>query len=89
MSRHKRLIEVIAIDTYFSSVKFIEGYHCAQEFFCMTAERLYVAGMKTESEFPDVCLDFISNVVCHLHSDVFALLINVQNHTVHGRILQN
>jgi hypothetical protein len=59
MLRHKRLNEVIATDTYFSSVKFIEGYYCAQVFFGMTSKMLYVAGMKTESEFPDVYLDFI------------------------------
>jgi hypothetical protein len=28
---------------------------------------LYAAGMKTESEFVDVTLDFIRNVVFHLH----------------------
>ena len=59
MLRHKRLNEVIATDTYFSSTKSIEGFHCAQVFFDMTSKMLYVAGMKTESEFPDVYLDFI------------------------------
>ena len=59
MLRHKRLNEVIATDTYVSSVKSIEGYYCAQVFFGMTSKMLYVAGMKTESEFPDVYLDFI------------------------------
>jgi hypothetical protein len=59
MLRHKRLNEVIATDTYFSSVKSIEGYYYSQVFFGMTSKRLYVAGMKTESEFPDVYLDFI------------------------------
>ena len=29
MLRHKRLNEVIATDTYFSSTKSIEGCHCA------------------------------------------------------------
>jgi hypothetical protein len=42
-----------------SKVKSIEGYYCAQVFFGMTSKKLYVAGMKTESEFPDVYLDFI------------------------------
>ena len=59
MLRHKQLNEVIATDTYFSSTKSIEGFHCAQVFFGMTSKMLYVAGMKTESEFPDVYLDFI------------------------------
>jgi hypothetical protein len=45
MLRHKRLNEVTATDTYFSSVKSIEGYYCAQEFFGLTSKMLYVAGM--------------------------------------------
>jgi hypothetical protein len=59
MLRHKRLNEVFATDTYFSRVKSIERYYCAQVFFGMTSKMLYVARMKTESEFPDVYLDFI------------------------------
>jgi hypothetical protein len=59
MLRHKRLNEVIATDTYSANEKPIEGYHCAQVFFGMTSKMLYVAGMKTESEFADVYLDFI------------------------------
>jgi hypothetical protein len=59
MLRHKRLNEVIATDTYFSSTKSIEGFYCAQVFVGMTSKTLYVADMKTESEFPDVYLDFI------------------------------
>jgi hypothetical protein len=41
------------------STKSIEGFYCAQVFFGMTSKMLYVAGMKIESEFPDVYLDFI------------------------------
>jgi hypothetical protein len=59
MLRHKSLNEVIATDTYFSNEKSVEGYHCAQVFFGMTSKMLYVGGMKTESEFADVYLDFI------------------------------
>jgi hypothetical protein len=59
MLRHKRLNEVIATGTYFSSVKSIEGYYSAQVSIGMTSKRLFVAGMKTESGFPDVLLDFI------------------------------
>jgi hypothetical protein len=59
MLRHKRLNEVIATDTYFSNEISIEGYHCAQIFYGMTAKMLYVAGIKTESKFADVYLDFI------------------------------
>jgi hypothetical protein len=55
----KSLNEVIASGTYFANKKSIEGYHCAQVFFGMTSKMLYVAGMKTESEFTDVNLDFI------------------------------
>jgi hypothetical protein len=59
MLRHKRLNEVIATDTYFVNEKSIEGYHCAQVFFGMTSKMLYVAGMKTESEFAELYLDFM------------------------------
>jgi hypothetical protein len=63
MLRHKRLNEVIATDTYFANEKSIEGYHCAQVFYGMTSKMLYVAGMKTESEFADEYLDFIIKCV--------------------------
>jgi hypothetical protein len=59
MLRHKRLNEVIATDIYFASEISIEGYHCAQVFIVMTSKMLYIAGMKTESEFAGVYLDFI------------------------------
>ena len=59
MLRHKRLNEVIAIDTYFDNEKSIEGYHCVQVFFGLTSKMLLVAGMKTQSDFSDVYLDFI------------------------------
>jgi hypothetical protein len=57
--RHKRLNEVIATDTYSENEKSVEGYDCAQIFFVMTSKMPYAAGMKTESEFADVYLDFI------------------------------
>jgi hypothetical protein len=57
--RHVRLNEVIATDTCSSCSKSTEGYHCAQVFFGMTSKMLYVTGIKTESEFPDVYQDFI------------------------------
>jgi hypothetical protein len=59
MLRYKNLNEIIATYTYFANEKSIEGYHCAQVFFGMTSKMLYIAGMKTESEFADVYLDFI------------------------------
>jgi hypothetical protein len=59
MLRHKRLNEFITTGTYFANEKSIEGYHCAQVLFGMTSKILYVAGMKTESEFAEVYLDFI------------------------------
>jgi hypothetical protein len=58
MQRQKSLNEIIATDTYFANEKSIEGYHCAQVFFGMTCKMLYVADMKTESEFSNVYLDF-------------------------------
>jgi hypothetical protein len=58
MSKNKRLNEIIATDTYFANEKSIEGYHCAQVFFGMNSKMLYVADMKTESEFADVYLGF-------------------------------
>jgi hypothetical protein len=60
---HQRLNEIITTDTYFANEKSIEGYHCAQVFFGMTSKMLYVAGMKTESEFAGVYLDFIRKYV--------------------------
>jgi hypothetical protein len=69
MLRHKRLNEVIAKGTYFTGKKSIEGYHCAQVIFGMTSKMLYVAVMKTESEFVDVYLDSLGNTVFHLHSE--------------------
>ena len=51
--------EVKATNTYFAIEKSIEGYHCAQVFLGMTSTTLYFAGMKTESEFADIYLDFI------------------------------
>ena len=59
MLSHKILNEVKATNTYFAIEKSIEGYHCAQVFLGMTSKALYVAGIKTESEFSDVYLDFI------------------------------
>jgi hypothetical protein len=35
----------------------------------VTYKMLYVAGMKTESEFAGVSLDFLENMVFHLHSE--------------------
>jgi hypothetical protein len=57
--RYKRFNEVIATVKCFANEKSIEGYHCALIFIGMTSKLLYAAGMKTESEFADVYLDFI------------------------------
>jgi hypothetical protein len=59
MLTHQRLNEVIDTDIYVANEKSIGGYHCAQVFFGMTSKMLYVAGMKTESEFTDVYSCFI------------------------------
>jgi hypothetical protein len=69
MLRHKSLHEVIATDTYFENEKSIEGHQCAQVFFGMTSKMLYVADMKTESEFADVHLDLLGNTILHMHSE--------------------
>jgi hypothetical protein len=61
--RHKRFYDIIATDKNFTSEKAIEGYHCAQLFSGMTSRTLYVAGMKSESEFADVSLNFIRRFV--------------------------
>jgi hypothetical protein len=53
----KSLLQILIF--LLSSTKSIEGFNCAQFFFGMTSKMLYVAGMKTESQFPDVYLDFI------------------------------
>jgi hypothetical protein len=59
MLRHKTINEVLATDTYFAYQKSFEGYHRALSLFGMRSKMLYVAGMKTESEFADIYLDFI------------------------------
>ena len=59
MLRKRRLNEVIATDTYFSKVKSLEGYWCSQVFYGTKSHRIHIEGMKTESQFPDVYLDFI------------------------------
>ena len=61
----------MATDTYFASESSIEGYQCAQVFFGMTSKMLVITGKKTESESPDVYLDFVSgSMASHLHSDM-------------------
>jgi hypothetical protein len=70
MLRNKRLNEVIATDTYFASERSIKGYYCAHVFRGMTSTSLFVAGMKIESEFQDVYLDFIRRKASRQHSDV-------------------
>jgi hypothetical protein len=52
----------MATDTYFESDRSIEGYYCAKVFFGETSKSLFVKGMKTESEFPDVYFDFIRQI---------------------------
>jgi hypothetical protein len=47
------------LNTYFSSTKSIERCNCAQAFYGKTSKMLYLTGMTTVSESPDVCLDFI------------------------------
>jgi hypothetical protein len=56
---HKRLNEVIATDTYFQMNNQLKAITVHKYFFGMTSKMLYVASMKTESEFADIYLDFI------------------------------
>lgn len=53
-----RLNEVVATDTYLSSVKSIEGYSCSQVFYGFSSGTIDVVGMKTESKFPSAYKDF-------------------------------
>ena len=59
MLRHNRLNEVISTDTYFSDVRSIEGYTCAQVFVGLNSRRITTIGMKTESDFPKAYQDFM------------------------------
>ena len=57
--RKRRLKETIATDTYFSKIKSLEGYWCAQVFFGVESKMIKVEGMKSESDFLTAYLDFI------------------------------
>ena len=59
MLRHPRLNEVVATDTYFSDVKSIEGYNCAQVFVGLTSRRITTIGMNTKGDFPEAYQDFM------------------------------
>ena len=59
MLRKQQLNEVVAMDTYFSTLRSLEGYTCSQVFFGCTSQLLYVVGMRTEAEFPDAYGDFL------------------------------
>ena len=70
--RHRRLNEVVATDTYFSSIRSLEGYWCAQVFYGCTSRRLDVFGMKdSDGEFPEAYMDFIRQrgIPSALHCD--------------------
>jgi hypothetical protein len=54
-----RLKEAVATDTYFASVKAINGYTCAQVFYGCQSNMINVYGMKTESEGPYAYEDFL------------------------------
>jgi hypothetical protein len=66
MLRHKRLNEVIATDTYFSSDKSIGGNECAQLFFGMTTNVSYVT---LSLNFQLSILILSGNMIYLLHSD--------------------
>lgn len=63
-SRFKRLrqppiYEIVAKNTYFSSVKFIEGFRCCQIFFGCTSRTTSVYVMRSESDFIEAYKDFM------------------------------
>jgi hypothetical protein len=87
MLTHQRLNEVIDTDIYVANEKSIGGYHCAQVFFGMTSKMLYVAGMKTESEFTDVYSCFIrkygipsSLQIDNANSEMIQLVKDIHSH---------
>jgi hypothetical protein len=57
MLSHNRLNKFIATGKHFANEKSIEGYHCAQVIFGMNSKMLYVAVMKTESDFAEEYVD--------------------------------
>ena len=59
MFRMKQLNEIMARDTYFSSIKSLEGYWCSQAFYGCKSKTINVEGMVTESEFEDSFKDFM------------------------------
>ena len=59
MLGNPRLNEVIATNTYFSSIKSIEGYTCSQVSYGCTLYTKHVYSMKTESVFPSTYQDFL------------------------------
>ena len=59
MLRRKRLNEVVATDTYFSPIRSLEGYTCAQVFFCCTSRVIQTIGMATKSDFPAIYKGFL------------------------------
>ena len=57
----KRLGEAISTDPGFMSVPALDGSTMAQAFYGLTSRRRWVAGMKLESEFPEIYQDFLRN----------------------------
>ena len=51
--------DIVCTDTYFSTVKSIAGYWCAQVFFALVAMFMDTFGMKTESEYISAEQDFM------------------------------
>ncbi len=59
MLRRKRRNEMVATDTYFSTVPAICGATCAQVFYGCKTRILRVYGLATESQFPSALSDFL------------------------------
>jgi hypothetical protein len=58
----RRLQEVYATDTLFSSEKSIEGYNCAQLYAGKSSRLLALYGMRSENQMPETLEDFVREV---------------------------
>ena len=54
---HRRILEGVATDTWFSSVTSYEGYNCAQAFYGTKSKTMSHYGMRSEASGPSVLED--------------------------------
>lgn len=62
MLKKRKVNETHSTDTYFPSVKSVEGYNMAQPFYGCTSGTIHVYGMKSKGEFYKVYQDHINKV---------------------------